>query len=263
MKEAKKWIKRFARFGIFSKGVVYVLIGVLAVLAAFNAGGSASGKGGAFSFLEAQPFGQVLLAFVAVGLIGYVMWRFIQAIYNPEDKKIRSRLGYASSGLFYAFAAFTAAQMVFIGSSGGGDDGSKRESYLRMILDETWGQIAVGIIAAVFFGRAIYHLYRALSGQYADKLKEADLHKYARQLLLKLGLVGYIARAIVIGVIGFLFLRAAWFANSSEAGSTKEAFELLRNNTAGPLILAVVAAGLAAYGIFMIVKARYRALPSL
>jgi len=257
----KAWIKKYARAGLFAKGLVYILVGGLATFAAFNIGGQASGKSGAFQFVLSQPLGKVMLALIALGLAGYVVWRMIQTFINPEDEKFFARIGYASSGLFYALIAFTAAQMIFTGS--GGDSSGKQQYYISTILDETWGQIAIAVVSLIFFGRAIYHLYRALSGRFAHKLEDIDLNEHARQVLIKAGLVGYIARAVVIGIIGFLFMKAAWQANSSKAGGTNEAFELLQQSVAGPLLLGIVSLGLVAYGVFMIVKARYRVLPSL
>ena len=258
----KEWIRKYARIGLLAKGIVYILIGGLASFAAFNIGGQTGGKSEAFGFVMDQPMGRILLGLIALGLLGYVVWRMIQTFLNPEDEDFFPRVGYFSSGAFYATIAFTAAQMAISGN-GSDDSSGKQEYYISTIIDETWGQIAVGIVSLVFFGRAIYHLYRALSGKYAHKLKDMDLNQHARQVLLKAGMVGYIARAVVIGIIGFLFLQAAWYANSSQAGGTEEAFGLLQQSVAGPILLGTVSLGLLAYGVFMIVKAQYRILPSL
>jgi hypothetical protein len=96
---------------------VYVVTGVLAALAAVNAGGgSTTDQNGAFQTLEEAPFGQVLLGVVAVGLMGYVLWRSIQAVADPDGedldpKGVLKRVGYAGSALIHAFFAFTAANL--------------------------------------------------------------------------------------------------------------------------------------------------------
>ena len=107
------WIERLARFGYATKGFVYAMIGVLAVMAAFSAGGKTTDSSGALQTIAAQPFGQILLLLIAVGLIGYTIWRLIQAINDPENKGsdfkgIFQRLGYVTSGLIYAGLAWTA-----------------------------------------------------------------------------------------------------------------------------------------------------------
>ncbi|MFW6326983.1 MAG: DUF1206 domain-containing protein [Bacteroidota bacterium] len=261
MANAEDWIKNYARIGLYSKAAVYILMGGLATLAVFNIGGKTSGKDGTMQFVMSQPMGKIMLAIIALGLVGYVVWRMIQTLKNPENSDVLPRIGYAFSGVFYALIAFSALQMLIVGGSGGGESSDKKEYFLSTLLTETWGQIAVIGISLAFFGRAIFQLYRGLSGKYANKLAAIDMDERARQVLLKAGLVGYVARAVVIGIIGSLFLEAAIEHNSSEAGSTEEAFAVLQQSFAGPLLLGIVALGLVAYGAFMIFKGRYRIMP--
>ncbi len=260
MVNGEEWIKRYARIGLFSKAAVYILIGGLAIFAALNIGGKASGKDGAMHFVLAQPLGKIMLGIIALGLVGYVVWRMIQAFRNPENSGVFPRMGYAFSGFFYALIAFSAVQML-IGRGGGGS--SDKQYYLSTILGETWGQVAVVGISLAFFGKAAYQFYRGVSGSYSKKLAEIDLDEKARQVLLKAGLVGYLSRAVVIGIIGFIFMKAALYPSFSEAGSTKEAFDVLEQSFGGPLLVGGVALGLVAYGAFLIVKGRYRVMPSL
>ena len=256
-----EWIRKFARFGMFAKGTVYILIGGLTAFAAFNAGGKKTGKGGAFEFVMEQPFGKIILGLIAVGLIGYVLWRIVQTIKDPEDEGGLRRLGYAASGIFYGLVAYTAIQMIISGDGGGGS--SSQKSMISEILSNPWGQIAVGIIALIFFGKAVWQFYRSLSGKFASKIKESELGHKSKIIVMKAGRAGYIARGVVIAIIGYLFLRAAVTSSSEQAGGTKEAYEVLQNNIAGPVILGIVALGLVAYGIFMFVKGNYRVMPSL
>ncbi|MFW5705907.1 MAG: DUF1206 domain-containing protein, partial [Bacteroidota bacterium] len=111
--------------------------------------------------------------------------------------------------------------------------------------------------------RALWQLYRALTGRFKKNLSHMDINDKARKALLNFGLIGYISRGIVLGVIGYLFLMAAILRSSEQAGGTKEAFQVLQSSVAGPTLLAVISFGLLAYGVFMIAKAKYRVLPSL
>jgi hypothetical protein len=260
MANGEDWIKKYARIGLISKAAVYILIGGLATLATFNLGGKTSGKDGAMQFVMAQPMGKIMLAIIALGLVGYVVWRMIQTFKNPENSGVIPRIAFAFSGFFYALIAFSAVQMLF---GGGGGSSSERQSYLNAMLGETWGQVAVIVISLSFFGKAIYQLYTGISGRYSKKLTKIDLDKKARQVLLKAGLVGYVSRAVVIGIVGFKFMKAALYPSISEPGSTKDAFDVLEKSFGGPFLLGGVALGLVAYGVFLIVKARYRVMPSL
>ena len=110
-KDAEWWIVPLARFGFAAKGVVYMIIGVLAVLAAFgDRGEQTTDSRGALQEVLTQPFGQVLLGVIAVGLFGYAAWRFVQAIFDTENKGsdakgIFTRIGYAGIGVLYASLA--------------------------------------------------------------------------------------------------------------------------------------------------------------
>lgn len=262
-------LKKIARFGMFAKGAVYVILGVLTAMAAFGQGGQTAGKSDSLQFVYQQPFGKILLGILALGLISYVVWRFIQAFRDPENKGsdksgIATRIGYASSGVLYGLIAFEAVRMVFSGgSSGGGGGGNQQETLVSTLLGQPFGQILVGIVAVVFFGKAAYQIYRAVSGKFAKKIQDSELDHRVKDTLRKAGFVGYIARGIVIGIIGYLFLRAAIEANPNQAGGTVEAFQFIQTNSAwGTIMLGIIAIGLACYGVFMFVKARYRVLPS-
>lgn len=125
-------METLARFGYAAKGFVYGAIGILALLAAFNVGGGqTTDTTGALQAISTQPFGRILLALIALGLVGYVIWRFVQAIDDPRNKGtdaggILTRLGYILSGLAYAGVATNAA-LLAIGSSNSGGGNSKQE----------------------------------------------------------------------------------------------------------------------------------------
>ncbi|MBK6265978.1 DUF1206 domain-containing protein [Marivirga sp. S37H4] len=254
--------EKFARFGISTKGFVYCLIGALTLAAAFGMGGKKADSDGVLSTLGDQPFGQILLGITALGLLGFVFWRFYQAIVDPEDigsdfKGIITRIGYSLSAVFYGLLAFTALKMIFNGGNQG--SGGGRESAISTLLSKPYGQVLVGILGAIFLGKALYQFYRAYSGKFKKKVEAAELDNKVERWVLNTGYVGYTARGIVVGVISYLTFHAAFTADSDSAGGTKEAFSFLQNEF-GTIVLAIIAAGLFAYGFFMFVKARYRSI---
>lgn len=256
--------ENIARFGIATKGFVYTLIGVLTFMAAIGSGGSKSDSSDALKFLENNTLGTILLGITVVGLVAYVLWRFYQAIKDPDNegndyKGIGKRIGYFSSGAFYSLLAFSAFE-ILIGSGGGSGDG--RESLIATALSKPFGQVIVLIIATIFLGRAIIQMVIAYTNSYQKKVKAQNLEPKVQKLMLTLGKIGYTSRGIVIGVVAFLTYRAAFFYNSEEAGGTKEAFSFLQNEF-GTVVLSLVAIGLAMYGIFLIINARYRDMTSV
>jgi hypothetical protein len=117
---AQPWMGRLARLGYATEGAVYALIGLLAAGAAFGTGGRAIGQSGAFEVVAENPFGSVLLGLIAVGFLGYALWRSVQAIADPDKegtdvKALGKRVGYGVSALVYAGLAFSAAGLILGG----------------------------------------------------------------------------------------------------------------------------------------------------
>lgn len=262
---APEWIDTFARVGIAAKGVVYVLIGVLAAMAAFGKGGATGGQDSVFKWILQQPFGQILLGLVIIGLLCYVAWRMIMAFKDPDGlgtdaKAMFKRAGYFISGLTYLFFAFTALRMLLPELSGGSGGGNGREMLISKVLEQPFGQILIGVFAAILIGKGIFQFYRGVKGQFKGHVNERTMSHKEHEVYTRAGRVGYIARGIVFAILGYFLVKAAMQSDASEAGGTGEALGFL-SGAGGPYILAAVALGLAAYGIFMFVKSRYRYIP--
>ncbi|WP_255517994.1 DUF1206 domain-containing protein [Fulvivirga sp. M361] len=250
---------KFARFGIATKGFVYCLIGGLTAMTAVGWGGEKTGSSGALDYLVQQPFGQVILIVTVAGLAGFVFWRFYQAFFDPEGrgtdiKGVLARAGFFISGAFYGFLAYTALSLLLNASSSSG--GSSRESYIADLLSKPYGQILVAVVGLLFMGKAIYQFYIAYSGKFKEKIEEAGLGKPAKGILLKAGIIGHTSRGIIISIVSYLTFKAAFTSNSDKAGGTGDALDFLQNEF-GTFVLAIVALGLMAYGLFMFLKAKY------
>ena len=251
--------EKLFRAGFATKGVVYCLAGILTTFSALRwSGGRRADTRDTIRFVAEQPFGTVLLVLMAVGLFGYAFWRLYQAFKDPEhkensNKRLLARIGYGISGLFYGFLAYYALRLV----SGNGGSGTSREGLVSQVLSMPAGPFLVGLLALVFFGKAIYQFYKAYTGKYADKVRDGRLPAQTRRMVHTAGKIGYVSRGIVIGIIAYLLLRAAIEANPNRAGGTDDAFGFLEQQ-GGSLLMMIVALGLVGYGIFMFVKARYR-----
>lgn len=258
--QRSSWIERLARFGYISKGVVYAIVGLLAAQAAFGSGGRTTDTQGALQVIVNQPFGQFLLALVAIGLIGYVIWRFVQAIKDPENKGtdakgLAQRLGYAVNGLIYASLALSAVQII-LGSDGGGN-GNSTQDWTARLLSQPFGQWLVGIVGAFIIGLGFYEFYEAYSAKFRRKLNFHDLDQRERNIVMGISRFGLFARGVVFCIIGWFLIQAATRFDASQAGGLDQALQTLAQQSYGPWLLGIVALGLVAYGIYQVIQARY------
>lgn len=259
------WIERLARLGYLAKGIVYTIVGVLAVQSAFGAGGQTTDTKGALGAIASQPFGKFLLALLTIGLVGYMIWRFVQAIQDPEHKGddpkgLARRLGYAISGVIYASLAFTAIQLI-LGSGGGGSSNSE-QGWTARLLSQPFGQWLVGFVGAIIIGVGFYQIYEAYKAKFRKQMKLREMSPKEDTWATRIGRVGLAARGIVFTIIGFFLLQAARQSDPNQARGLDGALQALAQQPYGPWLLGIVALGLVAYGIHMAIQARYIRIPA-
>ncbi|WP_426060411.1 DUF1206 domain-containing protein [Hymenobacter sp. B1770] len=258
-------IKALARFGFAAIGIVYVLMGVLALLAVTGLGrGARADREEAVQRLQDLPAGNVMLGLIAFGLLGYIVWRFTQAIRDTEDKGtglkgVGTRLWYIASGLLYGGLALYAGRLALNGRTNKGADTS--QTLTAKVLGWPGGDWLIIILGVVIIGVAIFQVYRAYSGQFQKDVNASGLSPNQEQLVYRAGQVGFTARGLVLAILGYFFVQAGQQSRASAVGGTGEAFDFLAKM--GPIALGTVAAGLVAYGLFMLVQARYPVLRGL
>lgn len=262
VREAAPWVVRLARFGYAARGVVYVIVGVLAARAAMGSGGRVEGTRGALAEVLRQPGGRILLGLMAVGLAGYAVWRVVQAALDPEGKGsdgkgIVQRLGYALSGVVHAGLALAAARMALRNSSSGsGGDGTV--TWTARLMEAPAGRWLVALVGIGFAAYGVYQLVRAIKSDLAKRLDLSRMRVRTREWAVRAAKAGVAARGVVFLIIAWFLVQAAIDYDPGEARGLQGALEALRSTPAGPWLLGAVAVGLVGYGLFEIVKARFR-----
>jgi hypothetical protein len=257
----KPWIVRLARFGYAVKGVVYFLVGLLAIQAAIGVGGETTGTEGALKMINRQPFGQVLLLLTAIGLFGYALWRVIQAWLDPDHndsnsaKHIVQRIGYFVSALTYAFLGWEAVRLL-MGAVGGGEDGT--EHWTRQLMAQPFGPWLVGLVGLIIVGVGLFQIYYGLAAKFRDELKLHQMSSAEQTWAMRSGRAGYSARGLIYAIIGGFLIWAALESKPENAAGLGEALDEVAQQPYGGLLLALVAIGFMAYGFFAFVQARYR-----
>src|ERR1700736_420248 len=187
-----KWMTGVARVGYAAKGVVYLLIGFLAAQLAIGQGGQATDQRGALHTIYDQPYGKFLLIVVAIGLLAFALWSFIQAIYDTEGKGskakgIITRIGYAAVGIANAALAFGAYQIATSTGSGGNSSSTSTQDGTAKLLQLPFGVPLVVIVGLVVLGVAFYLYAKAYKANFQNKLNLETLRAQVRKAMISLG----------------------------------------------------------------------------
>lgn len=258
-----KWMSRLARLGYATKGVVYLIIGSLAVQLAVGHGGSATDQRGALRVIYEQPFGKFLLAIVALGLLGFALWSFIQAIFDTEGKGqsakgILERVGYAVVGVSSGTLAFGAYQLAAGTGSGGQGSTTNAQDWTALLLKQPFGVVLVALVGLTIIAVAFYIFSKAYTTKFRSHLNLATVDAQMRRGIILVGRCGYAALGVVFSIVGIFLIVAAAQHNPKQAKGLDSALQTLLHQPFGPLLLGIVALGLIAYGVYSLVEARYR-----
>lgn len=250
---AARQLPRIAVFGLITKGLIYLLLGIFVLLQAFNVSSGDNDKTGVLREMEKTFAGRWLLPFLVLGLVCYSIWRTVEAYKSARNKKWGKALRYFFSGWVYLLLAYSAAT-VFFHTSKSNEDSERQLA--DKLLDMPFGQWWTGAAALAIGAVGLYQLYYGLAGKYRDHVQKMRLSSPQANVLLASGVIGYVARGIVWLFVGFLMMRAAIHGSSDKAGDTGAALHYA-GITWGTSALALIAVGLIAYGIFNFVRARY------
>jgi hypothetical protein len=254
------WSKQFewlARAGIATRGVIYAIIGVLAIKLAFGSGGETTNQQGALAEIAKQPFGKALLIFVAIGVAGYAIWRLVRAAvgHGPEaSDDTKERIDGVVSGIGY-LSLFVTAVSILVGSGSGGSGGPDKAT--GGVLGWPGGQFLVGVAGLIIIGAGLQQGYKGITKKFCEKSKTEQMSESVKRSFTTLGVLGHLARMVVFALIGYFLVSAAIDYVPDKAIGLDGALAALRDASYGPL-LGVVAAGLIGFAAYSIADARYR-----
>lgn len=256
---APYWVVPVMRTGYGARGIVYVIVGGLALMAAIF-GGNAEGTRGALEQLKSQPWGEIALWVIGLGLFCYMVWRVIDAIMDLETygaglKGAVARGGQFVTGLIHGALGFAAISMaVGLGTGGGGGT----QGWTAKLMSMPYGQWLVGIVGAAVVGACIYYIYKAYSGEYKGHLRRTAL----MEKLDPAAKAGLVAHGIGVGLIGGFLIYAAATASPAEAGGLGKAFDAVRQVAFGRILLILLTAGLIGFAVYCFIEAVYRIVPA-
>ncbi len=264
--EVGNGIEVAARVGYAAKGIVYAVIGGLAVQLAFvGPGGETSSTRGALQRISEASFGQVALLIVTIGLAGHTLWRLFQAAKDPEadqssdgEKKrwIKRAFFLGSAWVYGLLTYFGIRVLTGIGDGGGGSDGGGSSSgWAAELMSMTFGVWLVGIVGAGVVIRGLMQFAKAYTQGFQEKMSSFDFGPTQRKWIIGVSRLGLTARGVVFGIIGSSIIYAAVSHDPQEARGLEGALDVLISR---PWLLGALGVGLFSYALYQWVKARYR-----
>ena len=254
-----KWFDWAGRFGLAAQGVSYAIVAVLALLLVAGLGGKTADRPEALRTLADEPLGGGLLILLATGFAAYAAWRFATAFFDRDNDGddamgLGKRAGDFAKGVLYAVLAVSVVRIIF-----GADEGGEKDTDQKTagVLGWPAGREIVFAVALGVAVAAVWNVYRGVSRKFEDDLEVGTSHN-VRCWIGRIGLVGLVARGVAFAIISWFLAKAAWEFDPKEAVSLGGALSKLASAPAGHALLATVAVGLLAFGLFGLAQARWR-----
>ncbi len=260
---SNKWVELLERVGYVTRGVLYVVMGALALGLTLGLGGKATDQSGSLATLAGGGFGKIMLIVFVVGLAAYSLWGFVRAIFDPlhrggDAPGIAERLGFAWSGVAYAGLALFALELLMGTAQPSSQDGT--QSTITKILAHPAGEWAVLAIGLVSIAAGLSQFFEAFTARFKKDLKREEMTKAEEDFVFGLGRVGYLARGITFTLVGWFVFQAGMQHDASKVKGFAGTFMFLLGQPYGHLLLGLVALGFIALGVHSFAAARWMRL---
>jgi uncharacterized integral membrane protein len=250
-------MRALARAGLAARGVIYVLIGLVAFLVAFGLSSRQANQEGALQLLAAKPYGLIALWLLAIGFACYALWRLSEAAFGVtgEGNGAGPRLRSLGSAIVYAFLAYLTFTVI---SGAHHNQTRKQQDITASAMHHTGGRWAVGIAGLIIVIIGLVLIVQGVRRTFMKYMQTARMSPRVRQTVEALGVIGTVARGVVFGLVGILVMDAAITHKASESGGLDKALLTLRHQPYGQLLLVAAALGLIAFGVYGLCEARWR-----
>lgn len=255
---SSKPVSALARLGLAARGTIYLLLGVFALLLAFDRAAPEADQRGAMQEASRHAGGFVLLIVLAAGFAGYALWRLIEAAFGTAEHGTDAwpRAKSLGRAVIYASLAYSALDILISGRRSSQAD--QQQMWSARLMSHAGGRWLVGIagvvLAAVGVGLAIGGLRRTFAKHFAM----GQMPPGARRIVLGVGAVGVTARGLVFALVGAFLLLAAWRYDPSSARGLDGALRRLEATSGGAIWVAAAGLGLIAFGLYGYAEAAWR-----
>ncbi|WP_433532484.1 DUF1206 domain-containing protein [Micromonospora sp. CA-263727] len=256
-----RWLVLLARAGFVGYGIVHLLFGWLVLQIAFGASADDGDQSGALRTLAAQPMGRFLVVAIAVGLLAMAIWQALEAAVGHRaergNDRLRERIASAARTVIYLWLAWTAVKVFARANT---DSAAQQEELTARLMDTAGGRWLVGVAGLVLAGVGVGMVVYGLRKKFLKRLRQGEMGVRTGRLARRLGMAGYAARGGAFAVTGLLVVLAAVDYDPEKARGLDAALRMLRDQSYGTILLTLIGLGIAAFGGYCFLQARYRKL---
>jgi hypothetical protein len=255
-------VRFLARAGLAARGVMYVIIGWIAVQIAFDHSRQQADRTGALHSISSTPVGGVLLWLLVIGFIGMALWRLSEALYGApgtSGQKTSSRLAALAKAIIYGVVAYGILKYA-LGEGAPQSSDTQSVDLTATVLRHPGGQALVAVIGLAFIGGGLYLAYQAWRKQFRRDLDLGRMRAPTRRAVEWFGRYGGIARGIVFVIVGVFLVVAAVDARPQQAKGIDSSLRALAALPFGQWLLVLVAIGLIMFGLFSCCEAKWARL---
>jgi hypothetical protein len=251
-------VRGLARAGLVARGVIYLLIGLVAILVALGRSTQQADQQGALQLLAGKPYGLVALVLLGIGFAGYALWRLSEAVFGVtgDGRGAGPRLKSLARAVIYAFFAFLTFEV--IAGRASGTQTQKQQDITAKVMEHAGGRWLVGLAGLVVVICGLVLVVEGIKRKFMKYLQTAQMSPRTRRVVEILGEIGTVARGLVFALAGVLVIDAAVTHNVGQSGGIDKALLTLRDQPFGQFLLAVAALGLIVFGIYGLCEARWR-----
>lgn len=246
-----------ARVGLTARGVIYILIGWVAIMVAAERTRGEADQRGALQMLAAKPYGLISLWLLAIGFAAYALWRLSEAAFGVtvDGKGVGPRLKSLGRAIVYASLAVTTFSVI---EGARRSQSRQQRDWTARAMTHPGGRWAVGLLGVIVVVVGVVLFVQGVRRGFVKYLKTAEMSPGTRRVVIRLGMIGTIARGLVFALTGALVAEAAVRYQPSKAGGLDTALRMLRDQPFGMFVLIVAALGLMTFGVYGLCEARWR-----
>ena len=250
-----RWVVLLGRVGLAGLGAVNLFIAWLAAQVALGSGQSA-GKDGALQEIAGKSWGAALLWVIGICLFALAIWQLGEAIWGRKSSGgAVKRAASVAEALVFGALGFSATR---VAAGGKGQSNSAQAGFTQKVLDAPAGQVLVAAAGLVVVGVAGYLFVKGFKRKFLRDLDLMTASPGTRQLTTRLGQAGYIALGVAYSIVGVLIVTAAVQHDPDKATGLDTALATLADQPYGTALLLIVALGLACFGVYCFLDARFR-----